>query len=186
MHIVAFPKPRFFFFFGYLNMNLPVYLASLSCCMTQIQPSLSCWTDGNLMFVWRIFWYKLELYQFAQWLWASKHLWLQTETTLSPLRQHGWQLVWGLCGRTLCVSTVNELKALSWSCAGVVFLVGRGFFIAMLIWHVIFVKKKINYCVMNINGSWDVAFKFFFIFLNIYISEQTFWICWDTHSWKDW
>lgn len=48
-----------FFFFSYSDVNFLVCLESLSCCMTQFQPSLSCRTNG-LTFVWRIFWTKVE------------------------------------------------------------------------------------------------------------------------------
>lgn len=48
-----------FFFFSHLDVNLLMCLESLSCCMTQFWPSLSCWTDG-LTCVSRIFRNKVE------------------------------------------------------------------------------------------------------------------------------
>lgn len=54
------PFQQFPPFFSLLDGTLLVCLGSLSCCITQFWLSLSCWTDG-LTFVFKIFWYKVEL-----------------------------------------------------------------------------------------------------------------------------
>ena len=45
--------------FSHFVVDLLVCLRSLSCCMTQFQPSFSCWADG-LTFDSKILWYAEE------------------------------------------------------------------------------------------------------------------------------
>lgn len=99
------------FFFSDSYVDLPVCLESLSCCVTQFRPSLSCWTDG-LTFVSGIFWYIVCL-SLPQWLQASQVQWLQDKPIITPppqrladsMRCLWWCSVLCLVALVLCVMT---------------------------------------------------------------------------------
>lgn len=101
---------RLFTFFSHSLINFLLCLGSSSCCMTQITPSLSCWTLGLTFDYTKIdIWHtKFQIH----WLQGVHILWLLKKPKSSP-----WclQLIWGVCADVLCRELLYICICCIWS-----------------------------------------------------------------------
>lgn len=85
-------------------------MGSSSCCMTQITPSLSCWTLGLTFDYTKIdIWHtKFQIH----WLQGVHILWLLKKPKSSP---RCLQLIWGVCADVLCRELLHICICCIWS-----------------------------------------------------------------------
>lgn len=98
------------FFFSHSFINFLLCLGSSSCCMTQITPSLSCWTLGLTFDYTKIdIWHtKFQIH----WLQGVHILWLLKKPKSSP---RCLQLIWGVCADVLCRELLHICICCIWS-----------------------------------------------------------------------